>query len=268
MARIKIGDIDIVSLPDVNGGYAQSFVFPETPASAWEPYRGLYPHTFKGDDLQLAVDTFAVVGAGRTILVDTGIGRVGPFAETAGLLDALRSEGLDAARIDTVIHTHLHGDHIGWNMVGGKQTFANARHVAQQLDYDHFSAADDAMFKAQIQPIFDAGRLELVSGETSYAPHITLIPTPGHTPGHQSIVVTSRGESAIITGDIAHHPAQCEETSWRDFFDMDAAAACASRAQLMQRLETDGTLAALCHFPAPGFGRVERRNGRRIFVPV
>ena len=107
--------------------------------------------------------------------------------------------------------------------------------------------------------------MDLVSGEYALTDEITAIPTPGHTPGHQSFVIASAGERALILGDVMHHPAQTEETAWSPSFDSDGALSAETRSALLERLEADGDLVAACHFPAPGFGHIVRVEGKRTF---
>ncbi len=107
--------------------------------------------------------------------------------------------------------------------------------------------------------------LETTRGEEQVAPGVRLLPTPGHTPGHQSLLLESQGERAMLIGDVAHHPAQVQEVEWGPRFDMDSAVAAATRRRIMERLEADDPLVIAGHFPAPGFGRVVRLEGRRVF---
>ena len=109
------------------------------------------------------------------------------------------------------------------------------------------------------------GLLDLVEGERAVTPELTLVPTPEHTPGHQSILVSSGGERALILGDVANHPAQVEEGGWSPIFDGDAEAAANTRRGVMERLEEGGDLVAAGHFPHPGFGHIVRLGGRRVF---
>ena len=117
----------------------------------------------------------------------------------------------------------------------------------------------------QIAPLEGLGVLELVSGEQEITPELTLLPAPSHTPGHQSLAISSAGELAFILGDLALHPAQIEETEWNAGFDGHGPTAIATRKQIMERLEGDGSLVAAGHFPAPGLGRIVRAEGMRIF---
>ena len=94
---------------------------------------------------------------------------------------------------------------------------------------------------------------------------MTALPTPGHTPGHMSILLTSQGERALILGDAAHNPAQLQETDWVSRADMDPAVTRQTRRALVERLEREQIVVAAGHFPAPGFGKVLRLQGRRYW---
>ncbi|HEU0073797.1 MAG TPA: MBL fold metallo-hydrolase [Dehalococcoidia bacterium] len=266
MARIKVGDLDIVSILDLEAPFPMAGVFPDVPADAFAPYRPLYPNAFHEADVKLGISCFVIAGGGQAILVDTGLGpNVNPAAP-GKLVESLRAEGFAAEDIGTVLFTHLHPDHVGWNFQDGMPTFPNARYVVQQVDWDFFSTRkDEEVVQAQVLPLEKTGRLELVSGETQLTPQITLVPTPGHTPGHQSVIVASGGTRAFIAGDVGHHPAQAQETAWRVGFDNDAAEASATRERVMAQLERDGDNACFGHFPKPGFGVIVREGGRRIF---
>jgi glyoxylase-like metal-dependent hydrolase (beta-lactamase superfamily II) len=107
--------------------------------------------------------------------------------------------------------------------------------------------------------------MELVYGEQELTSELTTLPTPGHTPGHMSIMITSQGQRALILGDVAHNPAQVHETEWASRADIDAEQARITRRSLMERLEREGILVAAGHFPAPGFGKVVRLQDRRYW---
>jgi glyoxylase-like metal-dependent hydrolase (beta-lactamase superfamily II) len=264
--RIKVGSLDVLSVLDVIAPFPPANVFPDVPPRAWDPYRPLYPTGFDGDNLKLSISSYAIVGGGRTAIVDTGLGPATNPQAPGQLASNLRAEGIDPANVDTVIFTHLHLDHVGWNFQDGKPTFPNATYVVQQADWDFFSAQkEDAVVQSQVAPLEKTGALKLVSGETQLTAEITLLPTPGHTPGHQSIVVSSGGERAFIAGDLGHHPAQVQETGWSPGFDNDAPLATATRRRILDQLERDGERACFGHFPTPGFGFIVKENGRRVF---
>jgi len=268
MGRIKVGAYDVISLLDTKGSLPLSFVFPDTPAGAWSAYREVYPEAFDGDNFNAGFQCFAIVGGGQTVIVDTGLGPTAQVTAQHGqpdLLNEMRRNGIDASGVDAVIFTHLHGDHIGWNYVNGALSFPKARFVAQQADWDHFTGINDVTVSRLVAPLHKDGKLELVSGETQFNDAITLLPTPGHTPGHQSVVVSSAGQSAFIAGDLLHNPAQSQETAWKDNFDVDAAVSAATRERIFAQLERDATPAGFAHMPWPEFGVFVRESDRRVF---
>jgi glyoxylase-like metal-dependent hydrolase (beta-lactamase superfamily II) len=269
---VTVGRVEIIALLDVPLGAPIARIFPDVAAESWQPYRGIYPRSWDGDDFRHNAQGYLIVTPTERILVDTALGP-GPHAmlggATGGLLDELRDAGTAPDEIDRVVFTHLHGDHIGWNLREGAATFPHARHVVPQADWDHFrteaGAAANPSVAAQVEPLEGMGLLDLVEGERTLTPELTLLPTPGHTPGHQSIVISSGGERALILGDVTNHPAQVEELEWTPIFDLDATAAIATRRRVMEGLEASGDLLAACHYPHPGFGHVVRLEGRRVF---
>jgi glyoxylase-like metal-dependent hydrolase (beta-lactamase superfamily II) len=116
-----------------------------------------------------------------------------------------------------------------------------------------------------VWPLAQLGLVEFMDGEHSLTPALTAMPTPGHTPGHMSILVTSHGERALVLGDAAHSPVQIEEPDWVSRADMDPELTRQTRRALLERLEREQTLVAAGHFHAPGFGRIVRLDGRRYW---
>ncbi len=116
-----------------------------------------------------------------------------------------------------------------------------------------------------VWPLDELGLLELMEGDQALTSQLTTLPTPGHTPGHMSIVISSQGEKALILGDVLHNPVQAHETDWVSRADMDPEQTRITRRSLMERLEREGTLVAAVHMPAPGFGKIVRLEGRRYW---
>ena len=151
-------------------------------------------------------------------------------------------------------------------MSGDAPTFPNARYYAPQADWDFFSGALAANPQMkQVMPLKDLGRLELYDGEITITSEVTTLPTPGHTLGHCSVLVNSGGEKLLITGDVAHHPAQADRPEWSPAFDMDGAMSAATRKKIIDQLVEEGHVAAFCHFPGDGFGHIIEANGKRVF---
>ncbi|HEY8767597.1 MAG TPA: hypothetical protein VIP09_10145, partial [Dehalococcoidia bacterium] len=133
---------------------------------------------------------------------------------------------------------------------------------APQADFELFSENMQANPQmAQVSPLKGLGRLQLYSGEVSLARNVTTLPTPGHA----SVLVASSGEMAIISGDLAHHPAQVDHPEWSPAWEHDPKMSAASRKRIIERLESERGIAAFCHFPGEGFGRIVRSGNRRVF---
>jgi glyoxylase-like metal-dependent hydrolase (beta-lactamase superfamily II) len=181
----------------------------------------------------------------------------------------LRTNRIDPADVTTVIFTHLHFDHVGWSMVDGKLFCPNARYLAPKADWDMLGKADGYPPLEALQGLLDTGRLEFTSGEANVNPAVTIVPTPGHTPGHQSVAVVSGTDRAFIAGDLAPTQAVLQETDWVFGYDGDPAVNIATRNRIFALLENRGDVAAFGHFVTPNcIGRVVRENGRRVFKPL
>lgn len=269
MSSVKVGNAEIVALLDIPVDFPLSVVFGGVPAASWAPYELLYPRSISNGQLHTNFQAFVIRSAAGNVLVDTGAGP-GPIEMLGGargnLLNDARDKGIDFASIQTVIFTHLHFDHTGWANANGTPLCPNARYLAPEADWANLgNSAGGYIDEAALKPLRDSGKLELVSGEKQVTAEVTIIPTPGHTPGHQSIVVASAGERGFIAGDIAATPAVLQETEWTFGFDGDPPTAIATRKRVVERLEADGSIAAFGHFPHPGFGRLVREGNRRIF---
>ena len=112
--------MEILAIQDMAVAFPPVEVFPNVPAEAWPPYHPVYPSGFEGDNVNMNIGSFVIAGGGQTILVDTGLGpKTNP--ELPGKLVAnLKAEGISVDDIGTVIFTHLHFDHVGWNFQDGE----------------------------------------------------------------------------------------------------------------------------------------------------
>jgi glyoxylase-like metal-dependent hydrolase (beta-lactamase superfamily II) len=266
--KITIGNVEVIALVDLPFELPWSMIFPGREQAEVEPYQAMYPFASGKAGLQTQAGAYALRAQGKTVLIDTGLGP-GPIAFLGGargrLLDDMREKGVDPGSIDTVAVTHLHGDHVGWNLDGGKPNFPNARYLIPQGDWDYFNTMLETNAQmGQVTPLKALGVMDLISGETELTSDVRAMPTPGHTPGHTSYLIASGGEKAVITGDLAHHPAQVHETKWCPVFDENSSASSESRRRVVEMLEAEGAIAAFCHFPAP-FGKIVRLEGKRVF---
>jgi len=156
---------------------------------------------------------------------------------------------------------------VGWNtrLVDGKWevTFPKARYLLSRREVEHWrDESDDGpqkiVFADSVQPVFDAGQVDLVDDDHQVCPEVRLVPTPGHSPGHVSVLIASGGEQALITGDFMHHPGQMALPHCGSTFDYDPAAARAMRETMLARLSGEPTLVIGTHFATPTAGRVVR----------
>ena len=257
--RHTVGNATLVALQDSWAPMQPGSFFRSVENDAWEPYRDLLE-----DDgsFVLNIGAWLVHSEGRIILVDTGIGSRPvqmPLQEPPALPAVLEAAGVAAADVDTVLLSHLHFDHTGWN-TNTEETppaprFANARHLVQQAEWDHWTADESsrqaAAYEDLLAPLETANLLDLLEGERAITSELVAIPTPGHTPGHMSFVLASGGERAYLLGDVAHHPAQLAETDWAPSADVDANQSARTRAALFDRIEEEQALIRQRPLPVP-----------------
>ena len=271
---VKIGNVEITSFSDGALEFDLCNFYPSIPADNWQPYEDALTPEHR---VRFNLGSYLVRSDGHTILVDTGMGPKpadAPDSAWGELLDDLKDKGVRLDEIDIVVMTHLHRDHVGWNLMsqGGKYepTFPKARYWMSVKDWE--ACRNPGLQKerfpnapACVWPLEGLGLIELMDGEQALTSELTTLPTPGHTPGHMSILISSQGQRGLILGDAAHTTAQVEETDWCSRADMDHEQTRATRRSLMERLEREGTLIAAGHFAAPGFGKVVRLEGRRYW---
>ena len=276
--RQRIGNAEIVALQDSWTSVDPVAYFPSVSPDVWADYR-----QFLQEDGRLLLNfgVWLIHSNSETILVDTGCGwRPAPNNREVAppqLPVVLQEAGLGVQDIDVVVFTHLHWDHTGWNTIDedGEPTplFPTARHVMQRVEWDFWSQGS-AERKAQVRfddvlaPIAAAGLIDLVEDEYAVTPDVVTLPTPGHTPGHVAFVVGTGNDRAYLIGDAAHFPVQVSEPGWSPAADLDPQQSARTREALWDRIETEGALVASGHFPFPGLGMVDTRDGRRIFMPI
>jgi glyoxylase-like metal-dependent hydrolase (beta-lactamase superfamily II) len=272
--KLQIGNVEILDLTDAGGPFAPlSEVFPGVTADQWAPYRERYPAAFSGDFCNIHFGGFLVRSRGQMLLVDTGIGPNPPEAlfgtMTGRLPQELEANGVAPESIDLVFITHVHPDHVGWNLTeSGSPRFPRARYLMHEKDWailPKFRELMPPFIDQTLTPLQTLGVLELLSGEKALTEEVVALPAPGHTPGHMVLLINSGGERAIILGDALVHPAHISEPDWVFGFDFDAELAAATRRQLIDRAETESMTMVQCHLPSPGYGRVIRVEGRRFW---
>ena len=268
--KTLVGNVEVISLSDGTVELPASNVFPNVSSSEWDqhPERGASSEGV----LTINFGSFVLRSQDQIILVDTGKG-----PDFSGrLLQELKAKGIGQDEIDVVAFTHLHPDHIGWNITWeGDQpirTFPKANYWVPKGDWDHYLQPHELsrapLFKTMVLPLEQLGALELVAEETSITSEVTMVPTPGHTPGHMSVSILSKGHRGFILGDVVLFPVQAQETGWETVFDYDHDQSRRTREAVLERLEIGGDLVGAGHFMPPSFGRFIRSEGRRYWEGV
>ncbi|AJP02190.1 beta-lactamase [Streptomyces cyaneogriseus subsp. noncyanogenus] len=280
---ITVHRIDEVPLPPATGPWLLPGATPDVVAEQdW-----LRP-CFADDEGVLRLDShsFAFTLGGLRVLVDTGIGNGKQRANPAwhglntGYLEHLAAAGFPPDSVDLVILTHLHADHVGWNTrrVNGEwiPTFPYARYLTSRAERAFWAAYDredarEQMFRDSVTPVEEAGLLDLVDVPAEgyrVVPGLRLVPTPGHTPGHLAVELTSRGRTALITGDCVHHPVQLGRPGIGACVDIDPVQAEATRRSLLGSLADTDTLVLGTHFAPPTAGYVITHEDAYRLSPV
>lgn len=261
---IKVGNVEMIALTDTASTRDPVATFPSSTLDEWRHVPGVLNDE---DQISSRVGTTGIRSGGKLIIVDTGLQLPG-----AQLLDDMKAKGVDREAVDIVFLTHLHGDHVGWNMSDGKPTFPNARYIIPRHEYEHWTDED---FKknwphidVQVTPLADLDILDLVDDGYNITDEVSTMETPGHTAGHTSLVISSGGEKGFVLGDVCNNPVQAHFTDWCPVFDMDPAKARQTRHAVVDRLEAEGTLVSAGHFPDPGFGHFVRAQGKRLWQGV
>jgi glyoxylase-like metal-dependent hydrolase (beta-lactamase superfamily II) len=272
-----IGEVTVTSVIEIEQHWRFAWLLPTVTEDDLVSHAWLSPNFVdeKGK-LILRIQALVVESQGQRIIVDTCVGntkqRPTPLFDNlqTSFFDDLVGAGFSAESIDQVVCTHMHVDHVGWNtkLVDGAwvPTFPRARYLFGRTEFDHWAATDESAFYGDVMgdsvtPIVAAGLSILVDSDHHLTEEVYLEPTPGHTPGHHSVRISSAGQQAVITGDMIHHPIQFPMPDLTSEADTDSPAAVATRRAAFDRWCTAGLLVIGTHFAGPGAGRLEADNG-------
>ncbi|MEM6609762.1 MAG: MBL fold metallo-hydrolase [Pseudomonadota bacterium] len=204
--------------------------------------------------------TPTVVNTGaELVLFDTGLSGPGTTA-------VLAAAGYAPEQFDKVVLTHMHGDHIGGLMSDGAPTFANATYVTGQTEFDFWAGAGNDGFEANVRPLAD--RFSFVGDDAAVTGGVTSVASHGHTPGHMAYRVDSGDAALLIMGDLAAHPIwSIANPDWELRFDMDKAAASATRRRMLDMAAVDRIPSVFYHVPFPAIGYVDTDGDGYRWIP-
>jgi len=271
----RVGDVEIARIVEVNAWEDDiAMLLPGAKPELVQKYGWLRPHFATADGrMILSFQCFVLRSRGKAVMIDTCIGndRQREFDVFTNMrttfLDDLRAAGFPPGEMHAVLCTHLHFDHVGWNTmkVGGQwvPTFPQARYLFGRREYQHWQHLKATggyhhmeHLTDSIEPITAAGLAEFIDPDFQLTDEVSLIPTPGHTPGHVSVLIRSRGVEAVITGDMMHHPIQLALPTTPGNFDMDKEQGARTRLEFVRRFADRPTLVIGSHFSDPTSGHI------------
>jgi glyoxylase-like metal-dependent hydrolase (beta-lactamase superfamily II) len=286
LLRWQVGDAAIFRIADVDAAAALQGLIPKFDPAAISHAPWLIPDFVdERGRLRGMVQAFLIMIAGQLIIVDPGVGNRKRRVAVPGwnslhsdFLGRLRSTGVAPEKIDFTVNTHLHFDHVGWHtqLIDGawQPTFPAARYVMSAGEFGYWQSRPEnqiadqhAGFADSVLPVYQAGLVDLVADDHLITEGVRLLPSPGHTPHHVSVMIESRGQAAVITGDVMHHPCQIAYPDW-GASDFDASQAQTSRTQLIERFADSDTLIIGTHFADPVAGRIIREDKTFRLLPV
>ncbi|WP_342670823.1 MBL fold metallo-hydrolase [Pseudonocardia acaciae] len=274
----RVMELPVLRLP-------REFVFPDVPVEPWHRHRGwLAPEHLDpaADEIHMMMQTWVLRSDGQTILIDTGVGngRERPYMPMFAHLDTdylgqLAAAGVHPDDVDTVICTHLHGDHIGWNthLADGewRPTFRNAEYLIARADFDYWNPDNEHdtragrqwenAFEDSVAPVQHAGQAVLWDGDHyDVDANLRIEPAPGHTPGSAVVLLRSGTDRAVFAGDLLHNPLQIAEPD-SSCFDEDEDRARVTRRRILEWTADHNALLIPAHFAGAGAAEVRRNGG-------
>jgi glyoxylase-like metal-dependent hydrolase (beta-lactamase superfamily II) len=276
LETIKLASATITPIFEIDAGQVIQDSIPDARPETVRQIAWLKPrYADENGKLKAQVQAFLVEVGDKKVVVDAccGDGRNRPGLPEWGNLRTGFMERFKKVwqpeEVEIVLCTHMHFDHVGWNTtsINGKwiPTFPNAQYIFSEREFNYWNGKpkeemeDDRMgFAESVLPVYEAGLARLVPDDYRVTDCISLIPTPGHTPGHVAILLEADGQSAVISGDALHHPCQIAHPEWGTPFDTSTEQANKSRRELLERFADTDTLFIGAHFVEPMAGKIKR----------
>ena len=280
-AKHRLGNLDLAILSDGDFYIDAGATFGIVPRVIWESHAGELDSRHR---VTLGLNSLLVRSQGKLVLIETGVGdkasgwrRQSSPPAHGTLMTEFDALGLRPEEVDVVLNSHLHADHCGWNTryLDGElvPTFPNAEYMIVREEWEAAIAPNErtraTYLEENLLPLQQHGRLTLVDGETSVTDEITIVPAPGHSPGHCAVALSSAGEKGVYIGDIAQMAVQLERTAWVSAFDILPLVTMETKKRIVDQAIADGSLIIGVHAPFPGLGRMTRtEQGHRHWETV
>jgi glyoxylase-like metal-dependent hydrolase (beta-lactamase superfamily II) len=273
MDTIRLGEVTIDRVVELaQSSFPTTSMLPDaTSADLVRHHDWLVPHFVdpQTGDMRSHIQTYIVRTPHHTMLVDTGVGNHKPRTGRANwhmrqgtFLQELAAAGVTPEAVDMVICTHLHVDHVGWNtqFMDGHwvPTFPNATYLFAGEEWEFWRAQHEVEAEANacigdsVWPVVEAGQVRLVDSNHVIDTYARFEPSPGHTPGHVCLRITTPAGEAVFAGDLMHRPVQVAEPQWSSIFCSDPAQSRATRQAFVEQHADSGRLIIAAHFPEPG----------------
>jgi glyoxylase-like metal-dependent hydrolase (beta-lactamase superfamily II) len=272
--RFRLGDFLITVLSDGTAprDLPEIMSKPDAVRSSFEALQEMLP-------VELSINCFLIDNGVEKILVDTGAGEL--YGSKSGhLVTNLRAAGYRPEEIDTILLTHIHGDHSGGLSVGGKRVFQKAFVYVDERDPEYWLSASmdakrpdsyetTAQSHQTVDPYLKAGKLRTFDGATELFPGVRSIPEYGHTPGHTGYMLKSHGQRLLLWGDVVHAAeVQFKDPTITIEYDVDPEQAIASRQRVLAEAAQQGFVVGGAHLSFPGIGHVSLEQCGYVWTPA
>jgi len=267
--RFNVGQFQCTVIRDGGHMGTAGFLFANAPTE--ELNQVLKDYRLDAERIPSSWNCLLINTDSKKILLDTGIGSM-----NGHLIESLHSQGVHEDQIDMVILSHGHPDHIGGcTDADGQLQFPNARYVISQAEWDFWTAENnltklDDIFgefaRKNLPPLRE--RLDLVGDEGDILPGITIVPTPGHTPGHIGLELSSEGDHFFFLADAVLHPIHVQYPNWTSKVDMDLEEVVKTRHSILERVAAQKALVLFYHFDFPALGYVRQEGKKWHWQPL
>lgn len=285
--RWQVGDATVIRIAELDAAAALQGLIPKFDLADIARAQWLTSDFVdEAGRLRGLVQAFLIMIAGQVIIIDPGVGNGKKRTAVPGwdnlhtnFLDRLQGAGVELSGVDYVVNTHLHFDHVGWHteFVDGawQPMFPLARYIMSAEEFRYWQSRPEkeiadqhAGFSDSVLPVYDAGLVDLVADDHVVTEGVRLVPTPGHTPHHVSVMIESRGRTAIFAGDVMHHPCQIAYPGWGSASDFNPDQALQSRTDLLERCAQLDALIIGAHFADPVAGHIRREGTTFRLMPA